>query len=293
MTVRVNTAMRDSLLGKRTNLISNPSFTTDTTGWTASGASLSAVAGGISGNALQIANSGAAAGSAHQDFATVPGQVYAVSVAFKKGTGAGGALTIGTPASPAELFTGPLLTNSAWPVSGLAPNAPALSAVFVASATTTRITLENTDAAAGTTSFFDDILVYRMASSLRELLKGMFMSYFTGAQPATADTATTATMLVTFTQAGDGVNGLNWGDAANGEIAMGAGEDWRGDAVATGTAGWFRCWVAGDNPANAGGAYPRWDGAIATSGAEINIANASVTAGQPNRLTIAVMVFPE
>ncbi|MCX6724165.1 MAG: LamG domain-containing protein [Candidatus Staskawiczbacteria bacterium] len=78
------------------NLVTNGSFTSSTTGWTASSASLASVAGGQSGNALQITNTTANSGYAYQTFSGVAGQIYQISFGEKKGTGASGWISVGT-----------------------------------------------------------------------------------------------------------------------------------------------------------------------------------------------------
>lgn len=293
MTMRVNTLLRNLLLGIRTNLLTNPSFTTDASGWTASGATLASVSGGLSGNCLQITNSGAAPGSCYQDVATVPGWVYAVTVAFKKGTGAGGTLRVGTTGSPSALFASGLMTGASWPAAGpMDANAPAPTAVFVATSTTTRITLENTDSGAGTTSLFDEILVRRLVSGFRDAMRGHFITFYTTSQPANADLAANGVRLVTFSLNGDGATGLDYDEPSSGVINKPSSQTWIGTSVAAGTAGWFRVWVAGDNPDNISTAYPRWDGAMATSGAEINTANATIDSGAIQSIPACAITFP-
>jgi hypothetical protein len=76
------------------------------------------------------------------------------------------------------------------------------------------------------------------------------------------------------------VNGLNWGDSANGIIVK-ATETWSGVASATGVPGWFRFEAALTDAGalDSADAILRMDGAIGTSGAELNMAVLSVTSG--------------
>lgn len=72
------------------------------------------------------------------------------------------------------------------------------------------------------------------------------------------------------------VNGLKFGAPAAGAIAKLATQTWTGVNVADGTAGWYRCY---GSVADAGGTDStsttiREDGAIATSGAELNMTTA-------------------
>lgn len=76
-------------------------------------------------------------------------------------------------------------------------------------------------------------------------------------------------------------NGLQWGDATAGVLSKLSGQTWSGTAVASGTAGWFRIEAA---VSDAGGtdsseAIFRIDGAVGTSGAELNMASTTITSG--------------
>jgi hypothetical protein len=75
----------------------------------------------------------------------------------------------------------------------------------------------------------------------------------------------------------DPVNGLNWAASAAGTLTKESGT-WQGTAVATGTAGWFRleASVVDAGGADAVEAILRLDGAIATSGAELNMGSTSI-----------------
>ena len=76
-------------------LVTNGTFTTDTTGWTASGATLSVVSG-----AMRVTNSGAAAGYGYQQIATVVGKSYQVQATRTAGTGPA-TFTVGVSAGSA------------------------------------------------------------------------------------------------------------------------------------------------------------------------------------------------
>ncbi|TVM31251.1 hypothetical protein DQK91_18800 [Oceanidesulfovibrio marinus] len=107
-----------------------------------------------------------------------------------------------------------------------------------------------------------------------------------GSQPASADDAESGTLLVTITDNGNthnnttGENGLEMDDAASGgKVEKKAGQTWRGTAVNSGTAGWFR-FFARAHTLGASTTSRRFDGAIATSGAELNMASTAITASQ-------------
>ena len=69
------------------------------------------------------------------------------------------------------------------------------------------------------------------------------------------------------------VNGLRWGNVAVGVIDKRASDAWSGVNVASGTAGWYRLYgsVADAGTLDSTGVTLRQDGAIAASGAELNI----------------------
>ncbi|HYF28572.1 MAG TPA: hypothetical protein VD931_22725 [Baekduia sp.] len=90
------------------------------------------------------------------------------------------------------------------------------------------------------------------------------------------------------------VNALTWGDSAAGVLVKHPSETWSGVAAATGTAGWFRIEAA---VSDAGGtdsseAILRIDGAIATSGAELNMASTSITASAVQTISSFSITIP-
>lgn len=130
--------------------ITNGGFTSSTTGWTVNYGT--SVAGGQSGNCLQVRNTvnGDQHGKAYQAITTVAGRIYKLTFYFKKGTAASGRVSVGTTAMGTEISTA-TYTDAAW----------ALKTVyFTATGTTTYISLGNTDTTTDAiTSFFDTVSV--------------------------------------------------------------------------------------------------------------------------------------
>ncbi len=94
-------------------------------------------------------------------------------------------------------------------------------------------------------------------------------------------TATTITLSYANMAGGvNSVNGLTFGDSANGTMVKNPSETWSGVAVANGTAGWFRFLgaVADAGAADSTETFIRLDGAIATSGADMNLTNTTIAA---------------
>lgn len=271
MPLRLSQGLRDKLIGIKTNLVSNGTFNSNTTGWTATAANLSAAAGGASSTTgLQIENSGAASGSAFQDITTRPDRVYLLTVKGRVNTADGFRVRIGTTGSPASILESAVMTDSTLAEKKFA---------FVASATTTRITLVNTSADAGETVLFDDVVVEELLDGFVEVMRGCKINIYTGSQPTTANDAATGTLLVTITRGGDGSTGLSWDPANAGVAAKPSGDTWAGTAIASGTAGWFRCYEDGDDPSASSTAAARFDGGVGTSGQQINMTSTTIAAG--------------
>lgn len=266
MTLRRSTGFLNKLGGNKTSKITNGTFTTDTTGWTSSSATLSVVS-----NRLQIAESGGvSAGQAYQDIDTVIGRIYKFSFGFLKGTGASGSVLVGTTADASAILVSPNYTDATIATKELA---------FIATATTTRITLQNNSTTAGETALFDNVICEDIFDGFQEIFRNCKINVYTGTQPASANTAASGTLLYTLTNNDDGTTGLTWGESVDGVVSKSSSEAWKGTAVAAGIAGWFRCYEFGDNPALLSTTASRFDGAIATSGAEVNMSNTTIELG--------------
>lgn len=107
----------------------------------------------------------------------------------------------------------------------------------------------------------------------------------TGAGPNGFVVASTATTITkTDANMAGGVaaaNGLKLNVAADGYIEKDPLQTWSGAAGATGTAGWFRFVGSVTDPgtADATGTQIRLDGAISTSGSQLNMSSTSIASG--------------
>lgn len=123
------------------------------------------------------------------------------------------------------------------------------------------------------------------------------IAVYTGAQPATADDAATGTLLGYITKdgaafvPGSPTNGLNWGAAAGGVIGKNS-DNWRLTGAATGTAGWFRLMGNAADNGLASTTLPRIDGAVATSGGEINLTSLSIGIGSVTTIDTFTYAIP-
>jgi hypothetical protein len=281
MTIRLSTGLQNRLVGINTELITNGTFTTVTTGWTSGSATLTSEASGQSGNCLRVAESGGAnPGTAYQDVTTVVGQLYKLSLYFKKGTAAAGAFYVGTTVDADAIYASPALSDAAWAQKTIA---------FIATATTTRITLESTDATAAEYSEFDTVSLVCKSNSLQDALNLAQFEVYTGSQPADADDAPTGTKLVTIKSGGS--TGVTWKDAVNGVNGKTATETWNGVGVADGTAGWFRICLTADSGASST-TDCRIDGSCGTSAADLNFASLAFSAGATQTISDFALSIP-
>ena len=130
------------------------------------------------------------------------------------------------------------------------------------------------------------ILNQMLAGIKAELQDGVILIY-SGSQPASANDAPSGTLLGRVTvnagawTAGQPTNGLEFGTPTGRQIQKSASETWQFAGLADGQAGWFRfVGNAADSEAlDASETYPRIDGRIATSGADMNLSNISIVIG--------------
>ena len=136
-------------------------------------------------------------------------------------------------------------------------------------------------------------------NSFQDLMANGVLYLYTGAQPD-PDAAATGTLLSKITVAsgafahGTATNGLNFGAAAAASIAKSTSEVWSGVGIASGTAGWFRFCANGTDsePTDADTTRKSFDGAVATSGAQLNMASTTITAGATNTIDTFVFNLP-
>jgi len=283
MAIKRSTGLVDKLNGIRTNLVSNGTFDTDTTGWSGSLATLTATSGGVTNNLLQVANSASAAGYAYTDITTVVGRVYKVTFNFKKGTGVSGTVKIGTTSLPQSVYVGQALTDADWAYYEIA---------FIATATTTRLSLANNSVVSSETSFWDIVVVEEILDGFTEIMRGCKVNFYTAPQPANADAAATGTLLCTVTVGNSGT-GLTFNPSNNGVVSKPSGVTWSGmisvpgGGTNTATATWFRVYESGDDPSMASTVFARIDGSVGLtgSGADMIAANNVLTNGLLHEIT--------
>ena len=129
------------------------------------------------------------------------------------------------------------------------------------------------------------------SKGVKGALAAGFMAILTGSQPATADAAATGTLLGTVSVNGAGT-GTTYDAAVAGVLSKAAAEVWRFTGLAAGIAGWFRCYPAGDTITNISTTATRIDGAIGSSGADLNLTNLTIAVSQVNTVDTFTITLP-
>lgn len=130
------------------------------------------------------------------------------------------------------------------------------------------------------------------STGIKEAMTDGVIRIYSGAQPATADSAVTGTLLLEVTVNGGAfahgspTNGLEFDAPAAGVLGKASAETWRGTGLANGTAGWFRFCA---NPTDSGGistTLARIDGSVARTGGDLNLSNVNIVVGVPNTIDV-------
>ena len=133
--------------------------------------------------------------------------------------------------------------------------------------------------------------------SFADALANGVIDIYTGAQPLDADNAETGTKLVRITLGsgaftpGIATNGINFDTVVSGILLKAVAEVWSGLGLADGVAGWYRFY---DNDVTTGSSTTaiRYDGAIASSGSQLNMSNQNVTNGGTVTIDSAEIELP-
>ncbi len=165
---------------------------------------------------------------------------------------------------------------------GAVNNGKIFTLASVAAGTITVPTGSLTAETAGATVIITQVI----GSSLRDIFKDGWIGIYSGNQPANADAAKTGTLLAAITVAGGTLtpgspaNGLEFGLASAGIIQKDS-STWQGTGLVEDYAGWYRFYA---NATDAGALdssylYPRIDGAIGTSGAQLIASSTLIEVG--------------
>ena len=120
-----------------------------------------------------------------------------------------------------------------------------------------------------------------------------FINIYTGTQPASADDAASGTLLATiYSNNPTDTIGISFDSPIAGTISKAVAETWAGTALLTGTAGWYRLFEAGGNPAILSTTESRVDGNISTSGANMNMSSTTITSGTVQTVSTFDVTLP-
>jgi hypothetical protein len=141
------------------------------------------------------------------------------------------------------------------------------------------------------------ILASADGGSISDLFRNGVLDIYAGPQPSDADTGEAGTKLVSITLssgafvADAAANGINFDETSSGVLSKNADEVWSGEGLDDGTAGWFRLY---DNSYTTGSSASaiRLDGSVATSGAQLNLSNTSISTGGTTTVDTAELTMP-
>jgi hypothetical protein len=263
MSIRISTQLKRMMLGQQDTLVTNGTFDSATTGWTATNATLASVAGGQTDNCLQITNSTTLNGEARQDIATFPNIAYILSLYAKLGTAATVGYHVGTTSNKSSIASVTNLTPATF---------TQYKNLFEATDYTTRITMAVTTLISGNTGLFDTISVKPISTAVKDAIPEFFVAVYDSAsayptQPASPDDAISDTQLLLFSDNATG-NPLKWEldvNASNYLVSLSTTIP-VSPTVNTGTCKYFRLYRKGDSPTSASTSLPRIDGTVGVIG---------------------------
>lgn len=139
-----------------------------------------------------------------------------------------------------------------------------------------------------------------LLNAIKTSLAAGVIYIYSGSQPASSDDAPTGTLLGKVTvNAGSftwgvATNGVDFDTPTGGVLTKAAAETWQFVGLAAGVPGWFRhMGNAADSLTTDGSeTYPRMDGRIATTGAEMALSSTSVAVYQTVTVDAYSIAFP-
>jgi len=129
-------------------------------------------------------------------------------------------------------------------------------------------------------------------AGLNTLLAAGEIHIWSGSAPSSADDTATGTLLVTInTVTGSGFN-LHFLNTAVAGVLSKSANTWDGVAVATGTAGYFRYCASTSDANGTSTSEVRIQGAVSTSGAELNMSSTSITSAATTTIDTFDITMP-
>jgi len=135
------------------------------------------------------------------------------------------------------------------------------------------------------------------SSGVDEQFLNCTIHFYSGAQPANADAATTGTRVAQATIAGgafvsgSATNGLNFGAPVAGVLSKEVAENWTIKGIAAGTIGWFR--IVGNAADNelASTTLPRLDGVCGINTGDMRLTTVTTTIGSIDTINTFTIAF--
>jgi len=121
---------------------------------------------------------------------------------------------------------------------------------------------------------------------------------YSGPQPTNADAAVQGTLLGKITvnsgawAAGSPTNGLGFDAPVSGVVSKAVAEVWSMNALATGTAGWFRLMGNAADALGSSTTLARLDGSVAQSGGDLNLSSTAIVSGAPTTIDVFSFTLP-
>lgn len=146
--------------------------------------------------------------------------------------------------------------------------------------------ISNPDFTASYNSGSDKITITALPGTGVELNGDVVASAVTG-----GDATFTDVNMGTETAGVDPANGLDFGDAAAGQLVKGSAV-WSGVAGASGTAGWWRFEGSVDDDDSSSTTLIRVDGNIGTTGADLNVSSTTISSGATTTIDTFNLTMP-
>ena len=141
------------------------------------------------------------------------------------------------------------------------------------------------------------VLASSRGGSFADLFRHGVMRIYSGTQPTTADLVESGSLLAVISESSGAFtkdldpNGINFDTSTAGVLGKRSDETWSGVGLLAATAGWFRFYDNGYTPGESTTEI-RFDGAIATSGGELNMGNTSITLGGTTTIDTVAITLP-
>lgn len=130
------------------------------------------------------------------------------------------------------------------------------------------------------------------SADLKTAFTNSVLRVYSGVQPTSADGAITGTLLLEVTvdggafSHGSPTNGLNFDAPVDAVLAKAVAENWKGNGVVQGTAGWARLSGNTLDDGTVSEVLARIDLAVAKTGGDLNLSNTSIVVGAPTTVDV-------